>query len=252
MSVIGVIPARAASTRLPGKMLRDLGGEPLVVRTWRQASKATSLDRLIVATDDEAIRRAVEAAGGEAVMTRPDHPSGTDRIFEAVQGLDETVQGLDTIVINIQGDEPFIDPALIDRLAAAVAQPGWDMATAAVPIGLAEDLLAPSVVKVVADAAGRALYFSRSPIPHVRDGGPGPVAGLHWRHLGIYAYRFGALARFVAALPSPAEEAEKLEQLRALHLGLAIRVLETESASPGIDTEEDLRRAEAMVRGGGQ
>jgi 3-deoxy-manno-octulosonate cytidylyltransferase (CMP-KDO synthetase) len=243
MRVVGVIPARWASTRLPGKSLVPLCGKPLIAWVVERARQAAGLDEVLVATDDARIREAVARLGVRAVMTRSDHPSGTDRVAEAVRGIDAGV------VVNIQGDEPLVDPALITRLAAGVREPGWDMATAAAPIRPDEDRQAPQVVKVVWDASGRALYFSRSVIPFVRDRAP---AGLrHWRHIGLYAYRRECLQRVVAAPPCLLEQAEQLEQLRALDLGARIRVVTTEDAGVGVDTPDDVRRAEEALRRAG-
>lgn len=246
-SVVAVIPSRYGSTRLPGKSLIRLCGKPLVQWVYERARQARRLDRVIVATDDQRIANAVKAFGGEWVMTRPDHPSGTDRIAEAVQGLDARV------VINVQGDEPLIEPALIDELAGALSSDqAWDMGTAATPIRDPADLLNPAVVKVVWDATFRALYFSRSPIPHVRDAAPGTVAeGLHWRHIGLYGYRREFLQRMVAEPPCPLELTEKLEQLRALHLGARMLVLRTRDFGLGVDTPDDVPKAEAALRAAG-
>ena len=243
MSVIGVIPARWGSTRLPGKSLIAICGKPLIQWVVEGARKADRLDRLIVATDDERIAEAVRGLGCEAAMTRSDHPSGTDRVAEvAAQTGAETV-------INIQGDEPLIDPGLIDALADALAgDADWDMATAAVPIGDTDDLNNPSVVKVVWGQDGRALYFSRSVIPFVRDAALAAAAGLHWRHLGIYAYRREFLERLVREQPTALEQAEKLEQLRALHIGGRIAVIETEDVGIGVDTAADVQYVEAVLR----
>lgn len=242
--VVGVIPARYASTRLPAKALVLLCGKPLIVRVLERVRQASRLDEVVVATDDARIAAVVRAAGGAVAMTRPDHPSGTDRVAEAVAGRPAD------IIVNVQGDEPLIDPGLINGLAETmVREPEWDMATAATPIREASDLGKASVVKVVWDARGRALYFSRSTIPFVRDETP---AGLrHWRHLGIYAYRRSFLARVVAAPPCALELAEKLEQLRALHLGASIKVIETEEAGIGVDTPEDVPRVERALRAAG-
>jgi len=242
--VVGVIPARWASTRLPGKALAPLCGKPLIQWVLERVRAARRLDDVIVATDDERIRAAVARLGGKAVMTRPDHPSGTDRVAEAVAGMEAG------IVINIQGDEPLIDPGLIDGLAQAMVEDsGWDMATAAAPVRCEEELNRPSVVKVVCDGSGRALYFSRSVIPFVRDT---PPAGLeHWRHVGIYAYRRAFLNRLVATAPCVLEQAEKLEQLRALHLGGRIKVVRTVEAGLGVDTPGDIALAEAALRAAG-
>jgi 3-deoxy-manno-octulosonate cytidylyltransferase (CMP-KDO synthetase) len=243
MRVIGVIPSRWGSTRFPGKSLTPLCGKPLVQWVAEGAARAKSLDELVVATDDMRIADAVRAFGGRVVMTRSDHPTGTDRIAEAVKSTDAE------IVINIQGDEPLINAALIDGLAAAMkSDPSWDMATAARPITNERDLQISSVVKVVFDAAGRALYFSRSLIPFVRD--PAAVAGetLHWSHVGIYAYRRAFLQRFVEMPQCMLEKAESLEQLRALHAGARIAVLRTREKGIGVDTPEDVPYVEALLR----
>ena len=238
--VAGVIPARYGSTRLPGKSLISLAGKPLIQWVLEAVSRARRLDDVCVATDDARIREAVERCGGRVVMTRADHPSGTDRVAEAVAGLEAG------IVINIQGDEPLIDPALIDRLAERMlADETWDMATAATPIRPGE-AQAPSVVKVVFDRDRRALYFSRAVIPHVRDAGA-DAERLYWRHVGLYAYRRAFLQRLVATPPCALERAEKLEQLRALHIGARIAVLEAADAGRGVDTPEDVAYVEALL-----
>jgi 3-deoxy-manno-octulosonate cytidylyltransferase (CMP-KDO synthetase) len=245
MSAIAVIPARYGSTRFPAKMLADLGGKPIFVRTVERARQAASIDRVLLATDDERICAAARAAAIDFRMTRADHPSGTDRIAEAVSDLDAD------IIVNVQGDEPFIDPTLIDRLVARMtAEPGLHMATACTPIRNAADLHESSVVKVVRDAGGCALYFSRSLIPFSRDTPPERLldAGLYFRHLGIYAYRRDALMRLVKLPPHPLEETEKLEQLRALAHGFRIAVLDTTQTAPGIDTPADLDAAKTYLK----
>jgi 3-deoxy-manno-octulosonate cytidylyltransferase (CMP-KDO synthetase) len=242
--VAGVIPARWASTRLPGKALAPLCGKPLIQWVLERVRQARGLDTVLVATDDERIRAAVAGLGGVAVMTRSDHPSGTDRVAEAVAGTPAEV------VINIQGDEPLIDPELIDRLAAAMVKgTEWDMATAATPIVSDEELRKPSVVKAVCGEEGRALYFSRAPIPFVRDSRPDGLR--YWRHVGIYAYRRSFLERLVKTPPCLLEQAEKLEQLRALHLGARMKVVETRDVGVGVDTPEDVALAEAALRRAG-
>lgn len=240
MKAAGVIPARMGSTRFPAKMLADLGGKPLVVRTAERARLATRLDQVLVAADDPRIVAAVEAAGIPARLTRADHPSGTDRIAEAAADLDAE------ILVNVQGDEPLIDPALIDRLVERMAaEPGLEMATAATPIADTAELNNPSVVKVVCSDTGHALYFSRSVIPHARDAAPETLleSGLYLRHLGIYAYRRAFLLELVKRPPHPLEETEKLEQLRALACGARIAVLSTNTSAPGVDTPDDLEQA---------
>ena len=242
MKAVGVIPARWASTRLPGKSLVPLCGKPMVQWVVERARQAKRLSEVIVATDDERILDAVEAFGGTAVMTRPDHPSGTDRIAEATCGIDAD------LVLNVQGDEPLIAPTLIDDLVTAMEGDAvWDMGTAAAPIESAADLEDPSVVKVVWGKNHTALYFSRAAIPFVRDADMrGSVR--HWRHLGIYAYRREFLQRLVKEPPCLLEESEKLEQLRALHLGGKMVVVETVDHGIGVDTPADVERAEQLIR----
>ena len=245
---IGVIPSRWGSTRFPGKSLALIGGKPLLVRVVERARQARRLDDILVATDDERIAAAARACGANAVMTRADHPSGTDRIAEAVRGLAADV------VVNILGDEPLIDPGLIDRVAGALADAdGWDMATAASPLHSAEELHNSDVVKVVRALDGRALYFSRSPIPFVRGAAAGfpPVAGMHFRHVGLYGYRRAFLERLVKEPPCELENLEKLEQLRALALGCRMVVLDCDAAGIGVDSPADVPRAEALLREAG-
>jgi len=240
---LGVIPARWGSTRLPGKSLVPLCGKPLIRWVVERAARAARLDAVLVATDDARIAEAVAGLDAVAVMTRADHPSGTDRVAEAVAG-----RGAD-LVVNIQGDEPLIDPRLIDRLVETLAaQEQWEMATAAAPVESRAALANPSVVKVVTGADGRALYFSRAAIPYLRDRPAGSDLSLYRRHLGIYAYRAHCLERLVAAPPCGLERAEKLEQLRALHLGVAMVVLDADDPGIGVDTPEDVAYAEQRIR----
>jgi 3-deoxy-manno-octulosonate cytidylyltransferase (CMP-KDO synthetase) len=246
--ILGVIPARWGSTRFPGKSLVPIAGKPLIQWVVERARQARSLDELLVATDDERIRSVAAKLDVEVVMTRADHPSGTDRIAEAGRGRNAEV------VINIQGDEPLIDPALIDQLGAALAgSPDWDMATAAAQIESREDVINPSVVKLVWDNAGRALYFSRSVIPHLRekDSGAGVGDGLYWRHIGVYAYQRRFLERLVTEPPCVLEKAEKLEQLRALYVGGRIKVVFVADAGLGVDTPADVKKAEAALNRAG-
>jgi 3-deoxy-manno-octulosonate cytidylyltransferase (CMP-KDO synthetase) len=246
MKTVGVIPARWASTRLPGKSLVQICGKPLIQRVVERVKLAKRLDAVLVATDDKRIADVVNSLGVQAVMTRPDHPSGTDRIAEALKGVKAD------IIINIQGDEPLIDPKLIDSLAEVMAADRkWDMGTAAAPITNDNDLNNPSVVKVVWDENGRALYFSRSVIPFVRDRNPQRYEELHWRHIGIYAYRKSFLEKFVKTPPSLLEKAEKLEQLRALHIGGKIVVIQTAETGIGVDTPDDVKYVEKIIRKGG-
>lgn len=231
--VLGVIPARWGSTRFPGKPLHPIAGKALIHHVWDQCRKCRQLDAVVVATDDDRIADAVRAFGGEVVMTRADHPSGTDRIAEVARRR----PGYD-IIINIQGDEPLISPALIGKLAKEMVKaPDLPMITAANPLDpTAPEVNDPNVVKVTIDRHGRALYFSRSPIPYPRDPS---VAGLRYlRHKGLYGYRRAFLLQFVRWRPSLLERVEGLEQLRAMENGAAIRVVLTDDDSPGVDTPE--------------
>ncbi|MEN9975414.1 MAG: 3-deoxy-manno-octulosonate cytidylyltransferase [Verrucomicrobiota bacterium] len=239
--ILGVLPARWGSTRFPGKPLHHIAGKPLIQHVWERCQQCTRLDEILVATDDERIFEVVRAFGGKAVMTSGDHPTGTDRIAEAVRLVPRA-----THIVNIQGDEPLIDPDLIDELAATlVNDPTLDMATAANPLDPSDPaVLDPNVVKVVRALDGRALYFSRSPMPFFRHSVDGlPVL----RHKGIYAYRRAFLERFVTWPPSPLERAESLEQLRALENGASIKVLLTADTSPGVDTPEQAACIEALL-----
>jgi len=239
--IVGILPARWGSTRFPGKPLHLIAGKPLVQHVWERCRKCSRLDDLYIATDDTRIEAAALAFGAKVLMTSPDHPTGTDRIAEALHSLPRA-----THVVNIQGDEPLIDPALVDELAAAMAaDPTLDMATAANPLDPADPAVQdPNVVKVAITLDGRALYFSRSPLPYFRN----PVAGLPvYRHKGIYAYRRSFLERYVTWPPSPLEQAESLEQLRALENGASIKVLPTNDTSPGVDTPEQAAHVEALL-----
>lgn len=243
MRIVGVIPSRWASSRFPGKSLTPICGKPLVQWVVEACLRAEMLSEVIVATDDERIALATVGTGARAVMTRPDHPSGTDRVAEAAGAGDED------IVINIQGDEPLMDPALIDRIAVALRDaPEVEMATASAPVTHLEDLEARTVVKVVVNAAGQALYFSRLPIPFRRDGTPDLASGLYRRHIGIYGYRGAFLKRFVQTPPCALELCESLEQLRALHVGAKIAVVETQDVGLGVDRPEDVAVVEALMR----
>lgn len=245
MRALGLIPARFASTRFPGKPLALLGDRPMIQRVVEQARKS-GLARVVVATDDDRIADCVRGFGGEVVLTRADHPSGTDRVAEAYAALGESFD----VVVNIQGDEPFIQPAQIDTVVECFQrEPNVQIATLIRQIDALENLLSPHVVKCVPDALGRALLFSRQPLPYQRDR---PVAEWlthhpYWQHLGLYAYRPAALARITALPPSGLELAESLEQLRWLENGVPIHVAVTRFASLGIDTPEDLARAAALL-----
>jgi 3-deoxy-manno-octulosonate cytidylyltransferase (CMP-KDO synthetase) len=249
-----LIPARMASTRLPDKPLADIAGKPMVVRVAERAVQSGAL-RVVVAADDLRIVRACDAFGVQAVLTRTDHASGSDRLAEAcvLLGLDG-----DDAVVNVQGDEPLIAPALIRRCAELLTErPDCVMSTAAHPLTDVAEYLNPNVVKVVLDQAGRALYFSRAPIPWWRDGAAGGVPALPspapLRHLGLYGYRAGFLRRFPALPPAPLEQCEALEQLRVLWHGerIAVHVAEPGSGpGPGVDTPADLARVRALFESG--
>ncbi len=242
-----VIPARLGARRLPQKPLLDLGGRPLVVRVWERAM-AAGAQRVVVATDHEDVVAAVTAAGGEALLTAPEHGSGSERVAEVVERLELAD---DALVVNLQGDEPFMPAAVIRQLAEALAaRPELGMATVATPIETTDELFDPHVVKVVLDARGHALYFSRAPIPWDRDAfahtPPRRLPEGCWRHIGLYAYRAGFLARYVRWPAAPMERSESLEQLRVLHHGEPILVVPAcEAPGPGIDTPADLERARA-------
>ncbi len=247
VNAIVVIPARWASSRFPGKALYPIGGRPLLWWVVQRVRRARCAHRLLVATDDERIRDAASGWGIEVALTSPQHPSGTDRVAEAVQGWPADV------IVNVQGDEPLIEPDLVDRLIETIAAGGWDMATAAAPLDDPTLIVRPSVVKVVVAADGRALYFSRAPIPYDRDGiAAERPADVYRRHIGVYAYTAEALRRFVASPPSTLEQVERLEQLRALDLGFRIAVLSAPpTAGLGVDTPDDVPQAEAALRAAG-
>jgi 3-deoxy-manno-octulosonate cytidylyltransferase (CMP-KDO synthetase) len=243
VKIIGVIPARYASTRFPGKPLALIAGQPLIRRVVEQCRKARALAEVIVATDDARIADAAQAFC-RVELTRADHPSGSDRIAEVAARCDCDA------VVNIQGDEPLIDPAVIDAVAGALAQA--EMSTAATPIQAAAEYDNPNVVKVVVNAAGQALYFSRRTIPYLRDAAGRSTAEQlaafpFLKHLGIYGYRRETLLRLVRFPVSPLENAEKLEQLRALENGLRIAVVRVAYDSVGVDVPEDVARVEALL-----
>jgi len=237
MSVVVVIPARYASTRLPGKPLLKIGAKTIIQMAYEQAKKARSVDRVIVATDDERIREAVTAFGGEVRMTRADHPCGTNRVAEVVEGLPPDVE----IVVNLQGDEPDILPEQVDAVVRLLREDEEAvMSTLVVSVQDREAMEDPNQVKVVCDARGRALYFTRAPVPFTRE-----ASQRDWRfmrHLGIYAFRRDFLLRYASMDPTPLERKEKLEQLRALENGCIIRVGITDHATTGIDTREDYEK----------
>jgi len=241
--ILTVIPARMKATRLPDKPLADIHGQPMIVHCWRRAM-AAEIGRVVVATDTEIIAETIRSAGGEAIITREDHVSGSDRVFEAVSRLDPE---FDTeIIVNLQGDLPALEPRLVRECIAPLSDPAVHIATIAAEITDDKERTAPHVVKVVGTTCGtksdkvlRALYFTRTPAPH----GDGPL----YHHIGIYAYRRTALERFVSLKPSPLERRENLEQLRAIEDGMRIDVAIVDTIPLGVDTVADLERARAMI-----
>lgn len=259
MKAIGVIPARWNASRFEGKVLANLAGKPVIQHVWERAKESHALDDLVVATDTEEVIRAVEAFGGKAVYTSKDQPSGTDRIAEVVNPMDVK------IVVNIQGDEPLIHHSMIDGLVhMLLGDKSVSMATVIKKVAQRKELLNPNVVKVVVDKDGYALYFSRSPIPYIRDDKTRhsifdahywfsthsfvPETQNYYKHMGIYAYTKDFLFTYTNLPKSKLETAEKLEQLRALENGYRIKTIETEHDTVGVDTPEDLIRAEAALR----
>ena len=240
-----VVPARMASSRLPGKPLADIAGAPMIVHVWRLAV-AAEIGPVVVACGEAEIAEAVRRAGGEAVLTRPDHPSGSDRVHEAVERVDP--DGRHDAVINLQGDFPTLDPAVLRLALGPLDDAAVDIGTLAMPFAEPFEVLRPNFVKAVLSLKpgariGRALYFSRLPVPS----GEGPL----WHHIGLYAYRRAALGRFVSLPPGPLEQRESLEQLRALENGMRIDAALIDSLPFGVDTPEDLARARALMGGRG-
>jgi 3-deoxy-manno-octulosonate cytidylyltransferase (CMP-KDO synthetase) len=255
MRTIAVLPSRYASSRFPGKPLTLIAGRPMIQWVWEATRRAAGVDHVVVATDDERIRRAVQAFDGDVVMTDPALPSGTDRVASALEILGEPCD----VVLNIQGDEPAIHPETIAAVVALMAgNPDLPMGTAACPFESADELFNPNAVKVVTDDRNRALYFSRSPIPYIRNSSNFDPDFRTWmqpeqlrffkRHLGIYAYRPEALKTFMQLPPHPLEQLEMLEQLRALGTGMAIGVADSAFPSLGVDTPDDVPRVEAVLR----
>lgn len=242
--VIAIIPARFASTRYPGKVIAPLLGHPLVYHTWLRASQASLVDRVVVATDSPEVAMALAPYPIDVVMTRDDHATGTDRIAEVAAELDAE------IVVNVQGDEPAIDPAAIDAVIQPLLDdPTLQMATARRAIADAKTISDPNVVKVICDSRGRALYFSRLPIPYIRDeadraGNP----ACYWQHIGLYVYRRDFLLAYTRMPQTPLENLEKLEQLRALENGHAIAVIETNYEVIGVDVPDDLAEVSALLQ----
>lgn len=239
MKAAAIIPARLGSTRFPEKPLAMLGGKCLITRVWEAVVATELFDEVIVATDSKRILDVVLAAGGKAQMTSSEHPSGSDRVAEVASGLEAD------IIVNVQGDEPFITADVLKPLLDSFLDDAVQMASLMTPILDAEQLDDPGIVKVVTDAAGKALYFSRSLIPFDRDGASGYN---YMRHIGVYAWRRETLLRFVSLGMGKLERVEKLEQLRALENGIAIRMVETDYQGIGIDTPEDLARAERIIK----
>jgi 3-deoxy-manno-octulosonate cytidylyltransferase (CMP-KDO synthetase) len=242
---LGIIPARYGSTRLPGKPLVPLAGKPLVQHVWERARQARRLSGLVVATDDERVASVVSGFGGVALMTSPRHASGTDRLAEVARSRSAA------IYVNIQGDEPLLDPGDVDTLVDGLSRdPQAPMGTLAVPLGDSREAEDANVVKVVCDATGRALYFSRARIPHPRHP-ESNLSGALWRkHIGIYAYRREFLLEFASWPPTPLERMEGLEQLRALERGCAIRVFPARGRYLGVDTPEDVAAVQIALREG--
>ncbi len=243
--VMTIIPARLQATRLPGKPMADIWGQPMIVHVWRRAM-AAGIGRVVVATDAREILEAVRAAGGEAVLTRAEHGSGSDRVYEALNIVDP--DGACEVVVNLQGDLPTLEPRLIGACLGPLGDPAVDIATLAVEIVEEDEKDNPNVVKIVGSAVGqpnrlRALYFTRATAPY----GDGPL----YHHIGIYAYRRGALDRFVGLPPSTLEKREKLEQLRALEDGMRIDVTVVDTVPLGVDTPADLERARALLNAAG-
>lgn len=248
MSITAVIPARYASSRFPGKPLARILGKTMIQRVYERTAQASCIDKVVVATDDHRIAEEVSGFGGEVQMTRVDHETGTDRLAEVTARLDTE------LVVNVQGDEPLIDPRMIEAAVAPLAADAQiPMGTLKTPLLTWDEYRDPNVVKVVTDGRGFALYFSRASIPYprdlsLRDEDAAPAAFGLFRHVGLYVYRKDFLLEFAALPASPLEKLEKLEQLRALENGYAIRVVETDLVSLGVDTPEDLARVEAYLR----
>ncbi len=239
--VVAVIPARYQSVRFPGKPLVNIGGKPMIQWVYERAAKAATVDEVLVATDDEQIAAAVHAFGGRSVMTSASHPSGTDRIAEAISNIRAE------LVVNVQGDEPLLPSHIIDQVVQAVSASGAEMGTAAVPFGpnSQNEIQNPNNVKVVLDAQGFALYFSRATVPYLQQSGT-PTDALH--HWGLYVYRRDFLERFVKWPEGRLEKCEKLEQLRALENGAKIMVIQTTTPSPDVNVPEDVERVERILR----
>jgi 3-deoxy-manno-octulosonate cytidylyltransferase (CMP-KDO synthetase) len=241
-NIIAVIPARYASARLPGKPLAAIAGRPMIQHVVERVRQAQTLTRVIVATDDERIKTAVESFGAEALLTRSDHRTGTDRVAEVAVHVPAEVY------VNVQGDEPLIDPATIDAVVSEMLEDdSIQIATPCSAITRQNDIMDPHITKVVRDFDGNGLYFSHAPIPWVRDGRAAAVV-THWKHIGLYAFRRDALLEFPTLPPGELERAEQLEQLRWLENGFRIRVVETQYDAVSVDVPEDIPRVEELLR----
>jgi 3-deoxy-manno-octulosonate cytidylyltransferase (CMP-KDO synthetase) len=239
--VLAVIPARHASVRFPGKPLAPIAGKPMIQHVVERVRRAQRVSRVVVATEDQRIKAAVESFGGEAIITRSDHRTGTDRVAEVAVHIRAE------IYVNIQGDEPLIDPGTVDALVSAMLEDeSIQLATPCAAISLPADIMDPNVVKVVRDFEGNALYFSRAPVPWVRDRDQ-TVAARHWKHLGLYGFRRDALVEFPTLPPGELEHLEQLEQLRWLENGFHIRVVETDYDAVSVDVPSDVARVEALL-----
>jgi 3-deoxy-manno-octulosonate cytidylyltransferase (CMP-KDO synthetase) len=242
--VVAIVPARYESTRLPGKPLALIDGKPMIQHVFERTRRVALVDHVLVATDDGRIADTVRGFGGDVVMTRSDHPSGTDRIAEVARDLDAEV------IVNVQGDLPFLEAAMVDAAVSLMrADSALPMATLKTPIRDVAEMTNPNVVKVVTDRDGYALYFSRSPLPYWRDAAATTNGVLGYKHIGLYAYRRDFLLTFARLAPTPLEAAEKLEQLRALEWGFRIKVAETVGVGIEVDTPHDLERARALAAG---
>lgn len=245
-NVLAVIPARHASSRLPGKPLVSIAGRPMIQRVVERVRRSQLVSRVVVATDEPPIKNAVEAFGGEAILTRRDHRTGSDRVAEVAAHLAAD------IYVNVQGDEPLIDPGTVDAVVAAILEDeSVQVATPCAAIAHPDDIMDPNVVKVVRDFDGNALYFSRAPVPWVRDTGES-VAARHFKHLGLYAFRRDALVEFPTLPPGELERIEQLEQLRWLENGFRIRVVETDYDAVSVDVPADIERVEKLLRERGE
>jgi len=241
VKVLAVIPARYTSSRFPGKPFASIAGKPMIQHVFERVRRARSVSRTLVATDDASIRDAVQGFGGEAVLTRRDHPTGTDRVAEVAAHTPAE------IYVNVQGDEPLIDPETIDGLVAALVEdPQVQVVSAAAAIVQASDIMDPNITKVVRDFEGNALYFSRAPVPWVRDREES-IAARHWKHIGLYTFRREALLDFPTLPPGELERLEQLEQLRWLENGYRIRIVETEYDAISVDVPADIDRVEKLL-----